>query len=396
MNALHSFRLLALAGVGSVLSTSALAQDAGYGYGGISVGASRANIDQPRITAGLAGAGLATSSFARDERDGAYKLFGGYQFNRNLALEGGYFSLGKFGFTSTTVPAGTLTGQLKAQGLNLDLVATLPLGERFSVFGRVGAQVARVRDTFDSTGAVSVLDRNPSKRGANVKFGGGLQYEVSRSFLVRAEGERYRIDDAVGNKGDINVLSLSLVFPFGRAPAAAPRQVAAAPTMAPREAPPAPPPPPPPAAPPVVVQAPPPEPLAVAAVPVERRRVSFSAASLFAFDQSVIKPEGKAALDTFARDTRGTSFEVINVEGHTDRLGSTEYNQRLSKQRAEAVRGYLVDVGGFSPAKVSAVGKGETQPVTATGNCKGSKPSPALIACLQPDRRVDVVVSGTR
>jgi OOP family OmpA-OmpF porin len=126
-----------------------------------------------------------------------------------------------------------------------------------------------------------------------------------------------------------------------------------------------------------------------------RRRVTFSAESLFGFDQSTVKPEGRMALDKFAGDTRGTQFEVISVEGHTDRLGTADYNQRLSLRRAEAVKAYLVSSGGFLADKVKVVGKGESSPVTRTADCKGSKPTAQLIACLQADRRVDIEVSGS-
>ena len=383
-------RLLGLAGLGSLLAASAFAQEGGYTYGGLSLGQSRAKIDEPRITASLLASGLTTTSMSRDESDTGFKLFGGYQFNRNFALEAGYFNLGKFGFTSTTVPAGTLNGRLKLQGVNLDLVGTLPLTERLSAIARVGAQYARTRDTFSGSGAVNVLNPNPSARGFNYKAGAGLQYEFSPSLLVRAEAERYRINDAVGNRGDINLYSLSLVFPFGRTPAPAPRALAAPAYVAPAPAPVAAPPPPPP--PPVVAQAPatPPAP------PPARRRVSFSADSLFTFDKSVVRPEGRSALDKFAQELKGTDFDVITVEGHTDRLGSQAYNQRLSTQRAEAVKTYLVTSGGVAAAKVSAVGKGESAPVTKPEDCKGTKPNPKLIACLQPDRRVEVEVAGTR
>ena len=142
---------------------------------------------------------------------------------------------------------------------------------------------------------------------------------------------------------------------------------------------------------PVVVQAPAPAP-----PPIERRRVSFSAESLFGFDKSGMRPEGQAALDTFARELVGTRYEVIQVEGHTDRLGAPAYNQKLSLERAEAVKGYLVDKGGLDASRIKAVGMGETQPTKDTADCKGTKPTPKLIACLQPDRRVDVEVTGTK
>ena len=387
MTPIKTLRLLSLAGLGSLLAASSFAQEGGYYYGGLSIGQSRAKIDEARITANLLGSGLTTTSMARDERDTGYKLFGGYQFNRNFALEGGYFNLGKFGFTSTTVPTGTLDGRIKLQGVNLDLVGTLPLTERLSAIARVGAQYARARDTFRGTGAVQVLNPNPTEKGFNYKAGVGLQYELSPSFLVRAEAERYRINDAVGNRGDVNLYSVSLVFPFGRTPTAAPRAMAAAPAYvapAPVAAP---------APAPVVVAPAPPAPVVA---PVARRRVSFSADSLFTFDQSVVRPEGRAALDKFTQELRGTEFDVITVEGHTDRLGAEAYNQRLSTRRAEAVKAYLITTGGLAAAKVSAVGKGESAPVTKPEDCKGNKQSPKLIACLQPDRRVEVEVTGTR
>ena len=226
MKTAHALRLLGLASLCPLMAASANAQDGGYFYGGLAAGQSRAKIDEPRITASLLGAGLATSSMSRDESDTAFKLFGGYQLNRNFGIEAGYFNLGKFGFTSTTVPAGTLTGQIRLQGLNLDLVGTLPLTERWSAIGRVGAQYAQARDTLRGTGAVGVLNPNPSKHEANYKLGLGLQYEVNASMLVRAEAERYRINDAVGNHGGVNVFSVSLVFPFGRTPNTAPRAMA--------------------------------------------------------------------------------------------------------------------------------------------------------------------------
>jgi OOP family OmpA-OmpF porin len=132
------------------------------------------------------------------------------------------------------------------------------------------------------------------------------------------------------------------------------------------------------------------------AAPQVRRRVSFSAESLFTFDKSDLRPEGKAALDKFAKELEGTQFEMITVEGHTDRLGSQAYNQALSQRRADAVKGYLVGPGGVDAAKISSVGRSESMPISKPGDCQGDKPSPKLIACLQPDRRVEIEVAGTR
>ena len=87
---------------------------------------------------------------------------------------------------------------------------------------------------------------------------------------------------------------------------------------------------------------------------------------------------------------------MINVTGHTDRIGRQAYNQKLSSQRAEAVSTYLVDSAGIAASKINARGVNGSDPVTKPGDCVGTKVTPALISCLQPDRRVDIEVTGQR
>lgn len=146
----------------------------------------------------------------------------------------------------------------------------------------------------------------------------------------------------------------------------------------------------------MVAAVPPPERAAPAQAPARMgtQRVNFSADTLFAFDKSVLKPEGKVALDDFARLLGGSQYEVIFVTGHADRFGSNDYNQKLSERRAHAVKDYLVSRD-VSANRLTADGKGETQPVTQAGDCLGAK-SAKVIACLQPDRRVHVEVTGTK
>ena len=146
----------------------------------------------------------------------------------------------------------------------------------------------------------------------------------------------------------------------------------------------------------VVVAAAPPAPLVAptpAPAPVAQK-VSFSADALFAFDKAVLKPEGKAELNAFAKNINGVSYESIHVTGHTDRFGSDKYNQKLSEQRATAVKDYLVSQD-VAANKIDAVGAGEKNPTTKLGDCAGAK-SKKVIACLQPDRRVDVEVTGSK
>ena len=125
-------------------------------------------------------------------------------------------------------------------------------------------------------------------------------------------------------------------------------------------------------------------------------KVSFSADSLFDFDKSTVKAEGKQALDKFSADLKGTQYDAVQVTGHTDRIGSQAYNLKLSSRRADAVSAYLVESGGVPSGKIAAKGVNGANPVTKPGDCKGNKATKALIACLQPDRRVEVEVLATK
>lgn len=125
-------------------------------------------------------------------------------------------------------------------------------------------------------------------------------------------------------------------------------------------------------------------------------KVTFSADALFDFDKAVLRPDGKQVLDQFAGKLRGVKYEVIIAIGHADRIGSAAYNKKLSIRRAEAVKAYLVNDKGIPANRIYTDGKGESDPMTKAGDCKGTKATKALIACLQPDRRVEVEVAGTR
>jgi len=139
----------------------------------------------------------------------------------------------------------------------------------------------------------------------------------------------------------------------------------------------------------VAAAAPPPVP-----APVVLEKLSFDADMLFDFGKSSLRPAGRATLDDFAARIKGIDPETIKTVGHTDRIGSSEYNQRLSEERAESVKAYLVGIG-IDAQRVETSGKGENEPVTRAGDCPGAK-SAKVISCLQPDRRVDVALVGSR
>lgn len=360
-------------------------------YMGISAGESKAHIDNARITQDLLGAGLTTNSLTEDRKGTGYKAFIGFPMNPNWAIETGYFDLGRFGFSAKTTPAGDLTGTARIKGLNLDLVGTLPITDRWSLLGRVGAAYAQTKDNFTGSGAVSVLNPSPSKRETNYKYGFGTQYAFTPALTMRLEAERYRINDAVGKRGDVDLVSLGLVYRFGGPTAAVKTayQPYVAPTPIPApvvaQAPPAP----------VAAPVPPPAPAPVEA-PKPWVKVKLEADSLFGFDQATLQTDGKHALDKLLVELKNVNVDKIQVIGHTDRLGSKTYNEKLSTRRAEAVQSYLVQIGGIPASKVSAIGVGSSQPEMSSAECKGIKASQALITCLRVDRRVEVEVTGSQ
>ena len=114
----------------------------------------------------------------------------------------------------------------------------------------------------------------------------------------------------------------------------------------------------------------------------------LSADALFAFgkyEAGDILPRGREQLSAIAAKLKDADTASIAVVGHTDRIGSVAANRLLSERRAATVREYLVRHG-VAAADIAAEGRGESEPVTECAE----QPRDALIACLAPNRRVEI------
>ena len=343
----------------AILSTQvAMAADSGWLIGA-NVGQSSAEIDEERIRAQLQGAGLSTTAFSSDDDDLAFKIFGGYKFNRHFALEGGYFNLGRFGYSATTSPTGTQNGSIKLQGLNFDAVGILPITAKFSAFGRIGANYAEAKDSFSSTGVVPApADPSPSKSDLNYKVGLGLQYDFTKHVGMRAEWERYRINDAVGNDGDIDMISLGVVVMFGGS------KPAPAPELAPKAVAPA--------------------PRVVAAAPTKPTDIYCSVLDLtYEINAQEIQRDDKEKLAVLVTFLKKYPETTAVIEGHTDSVGTAESNLQLSRRRAQSVVEYLVNDHKINSARLKAVGHGEERPIADNATEIGKR----------QNRRINAVIS---
>ena len=274
------------------------------------------------------------------------------------------------------------SGRYKQTSLGMDALYMLGR-DSFRPFLLTGLGVANNKLDYSTTPAVQ--DKSKTSWLANI--GLGAQYLFNDSFGVQADvrqqwtrstAKSTGVFDSSGTVGN-TLLNLGWVFRFSAptampvaesAPAAAPVQAAATP-----DAPDAP---------------------AAAALPACKpsfETVTILAEKLFAFDQDKLQDSSKPTLDEVASKIKANAdVELVLVTGHTDRLGSESYNQKLSERRANQVKAYLMTQG-VSAKRLQASGKGESEPVVA---CKGEKPNKKLIECLQPNRRVVISAEKQR
>lgn len=254
--------------------------------------------------------------------------------------------------------------------------------DKFRPFLLAGLGVAR--NKLDYSG-IGMTDDSKTSWMANVGLGAqylfnerfGLQADL-RHVWSKAEGEiagGQDYDETIGN----TYLNVGVVFRFG-----APTPVAAAEPVQPEPTPE-----------PVVAEpepAPEPAPVQGPAKPAFEK-VTLDATVLFGFDKAVIRDEGKQLLNTEVVDKMKAhpEVELVLITGHTDRIGTEQYNQRLSERRAAAVKKYLVEQG-IEESRLHSEAKGESEPVVGCEGIYGKK----AIECLQPNRRVVVEIEVQR
>jgi OOP family OmpA-OmpF porin len=140
------------------------------------------------------------------------------------------------------------------------------------------------------------------------------------------------------------------------------------------------------------VAEPEPAPVPVVCEPATKT-ITVSAETLFDFDKAELRPEGRAVLDNevIGKMKENPEFEFVLITGHTDLIGTEDYNQKLSERRANQVKDYLV-AQGVESSRLNAVGKGESMPVVDCKGVRGKK----LIECLEPNRRVELEATRTK
>jgi OOP family OmpA-OmpF porin len=178
-------------------STNVLAQaqttNTGF-YGGLGAGVGRTDLNNSGITG------------STDKKDGVWKLFGGYQLNRNVAIEGGYVDMGK---ASVAGPQGFASAESNAW--QIGAVGSLPLSQQFALTGKLGV----ARTSTDSSGIINGAAFANTQHNTAPTYGLGLRYDLSQTVALRSDWDRYRIQNgAFGGKSDSDLFTVGAQFKF--------------------------------------------------------------------------------------------------------------------------------------------------------------------------------------
>ena len=293
-----------------------------------------------------------------------YGVFGGYQVlnqdNFGLAVEAGYDDFGRVKFLRN----GKTNVKHTNHGAHLGVKGSYSLTEGLDFYGRAGAALVRSDyKVYNSKGARVHSAGRHSLRVSPV-FAAGFEYALPSlpELALRLEYQwlarvgKLRTQTGPNSSVDYNPwigsINAGLSYRFGQG---------AAPVVAPE---------------------------------VVSKTFNLSSDVTFAFGKANLKPQAKATLDGIYGEIAQINNANVAVAGYTDRIGKDAPNVKLSQRRADSVANYLV-AKGVPAQSISAVGHGKANPVTGS-TCDAVKGRKALIACLAPDRRVEIAVNGTK
>ena len=191
--------------------SSAQAADTGFYVGG-SLGQSTANdFNGSDIDAELFSSYGITSSTSTDDSDTGWKVFAGYRFMKYLAVEGAYTDLGEFTAHSTvTSPsAGIVDSSIETDAWTISALGILPLGDSFSLFGRVGVNLWSADISATGSGGGVTASASDDDDGTDWVYGVGAAWNFTNNLSLRGEWERYDLGD-----GDVDLWSAGLSWNF--------------------------------------------------------------------------------------------------------------------------------------------------------------------------------------
>ena len=198
VNLRRSMRAVALA-TALTAAAPALAQNTGF-YAGGALGQAKAK----DACSGITGIGFAGGC---DDKDTAWKIFGGYQFNPNLGVELGYVDLGNFTANGTVLGA-PVSGSVEAKGFELVGVGSIPFTQQLSGYAKAGAFRWDV-DTSTTVGSAG-------DKGTDFTYGLGLKYDFTRNIAGRLEFQRYNNvgETSTTGQSDVNLWTAGVMFKF--------------------------------------------------------------------------------------------------------------------------------------------------------------------------------------
>lgn len=157
-------------------------------------------------------AGLSSSSTGSSNQ---WRLQGGYRFNPNFAAEVGYIDFGSTRY-SATYGGGTALGSLEAGGVDAAELVLLPLDNNFTVFGKAGIVVARVKATYPAETVANLAVTDTATTVVRPLLGVGALYKLTQNLDLRAEFDHVSKLGASTKTGTMNanMFSLGVAYNF--------------------------------------------------------------------------------------------------------------------------------------------------------------------------------------